>query len=158
MFAFGVTFFNRTWLGSWKEFSKAVSWMSTNSVNETFSWPTFFFLIFFMSKLSQLYASLLKRYFTLCCFPVFLSNRITIKYLTWGKICLKLYYLYMTVFQSIDNCPNIVFKKYIITLFIFLIQEIVLHLYLNSCCFLLLVQKLSESIVKVPCKIEIERF
>lgn len=158
MFAFGVTFFNRTWLDSWKEFSKAVSWTSTNSVNETFSWPTFFFLNFFHVKVVSALCFFTQRYFTLCCFPVFLSNRITIKYLTWGKICLKLYYLYMTVFQSIDYCPNIVFKKYIITLFIFLIQEIVLHLYLNSCCFLLLVQKLSESIVKVPCKIEIERF
>lgn len=117
-----------------------------------------FFFNFFNVKVVSALCFFTQRYFTLCCFPVFLSNRITIKYLTWGKICLKLYYLYMTVFQSIDNCPNIVFKKYIITLFIFLIQEIVLHLYLNSCCFLLLVQKLSESIVKVPCKIEIERF
>lgn len=113
----------------------------------------------FMSRLYRCYHYLLKRCFTLCCFSVFLSNQNSVKYFTWEKNLLKIILpLYMTVFQSIGTCPKVVFNKCIIILLIFLIQEIVLHLYLNSCCFLLLVQKPREHIVKVPCKIEIERF
>jgi len=56
--------------------------------------------------------------------------------------------LYMTVFQSIGTCPKVAFKKCIMILFIFLIQEVVLDLYLNSCCFLLLVEKLRRTYCK----------
>lgn len=105
---------------------------------------SFFKIFLFTSRSYRLYHYLLKHCFTLCCFSVFLSNQISVKYFPWGKNLLKIILpLYMSVFQSIGTCPKVVFNKCIMILFIFLIQEVVLHLYLNSCCFLLLVQKLS---------------
>lgn len=108
----------------------------------------------------KLYHYLLKHCFTLCGFSVFLFNQTRTKYLHWEKDLLKIVLsLYITIFQSIVTCPKVVLISDIYNdAFYFLISGNSFALYLNSCCFLLLVQKLIERNVKVPCKIELGRF
>lgn len=81
----------------------------------------------FMSRSYKIYHYLLKLWFILCGFSVFLTNQTSVKYLHGGKDLLKVVLpLYMTVFQSIVTCPKVVFNKCIMMLFIFLFQIIVL--------------------------------